>query len=459
MFPPFPEEKAKFFLTELLQKIHKGQIELLQIAKESEERKNQGVTLGVLVCKNDDGEETVIAATSGNAKRLCYSESVNNNGKNDVDRFIFAESIVSGEQIDSALKKNDLEIHRITDKIKKLSKKSGLEYEKLNERLKTMCAESLSKVHELYFFNCIDGKVRSLREICTGNQIEGKFKNPPTGTGDCAEPKLLNHAFKNHLTPISMAECRFSPENNAFHELELIPPCDERCGIILPKMLGLEILYRDDDIIVVNKQSGLLSVPGRGPEKQDCIVNRVKALFPSCIEQPSVHRLDMETSGILVLAFTKEAHRNLCRQFEEGKVQKKYIALLDGVLARKGIAQHGETELYFRLDIENRPHQIWDAQNGKKAITEWQILNVERYHAPDGSSRNVTRVEFIPHTGRTHQLRLASADGHGFGVPIIGDTLYGHCEKGERLMLHSTFISFTHPSTGKNMIFTCEPPF
>lgn len=460
MFPPFIEDKAKIFLIELLQKLQCGKIELLQVAKESEERKNQGVTLGILVCKNNDGEELVLAANSGNAKKLVFRKANENIGETDGTQFIFVDSIVTGEQIESALKKNDLEIHEITDKIKKLNKKCGAEYEDLNSKLKTMCAESLSKVHELYFFNCVDGKLRSLKEICTKNHPLHQFKNPPTGTGDCSAPKLLDYAFKNHLVPISMAECRFSAEDKTDpQKIELLPPCDERCGIILPAMLGIEILYRDEDIIVVNKQSGLLSVPGRGPDKQDCIVNRVKALFPDCIEQPSVHRLDMETSGILILAFTKEAHRNLCRQFEEGKVQKKYIALLDGVLAKKGIAQHGETELYFRLDVENRPHQIWDAQNGKKAVTEWQILNVERYKAPDGSTRNVTRVEFIPHTGRTHQLRLASADEHGFGVPIIGDTLYGHCDEGERLMLHAKFISFTHPATGKTMTFTCEPPF
>lgn len=240
---------------------------------------------------------------------------------------------------------------------------------------------------------------------------------------------------------------------------EFYPPCDSRCSLILPAILGLEILYRDSDIIVVNKQSGVLSVPGRGPEKQDCIVNRVKKLFPDCIEQPSVHRLDMETSGLLVLAFTKEAHRELNRQFEAREVHKKYIALIDGILAKKGIEKSGTMELFFRLDIENRPHQIWDRENGKSAVTQWQIENVEYYTAPDKSRRPATRVTFIPHTGRTHQLRLAAADSHGFGLPIIGDTLYGHCEKGERLLLHASELSFTHPRTKQKMDFLCPPEF
>ncbi len=133
-------------------------------------------------------------------------------------------------------------------------------------------------------------------------------------------------------------------------------------------------------------------------------------------------------------------------------------------------------ELYFRLDVENRPHQIWDSVNGKKAITRWRILNLEKYCPPaaglsagvaskdstgpsQGRKRTVTRVEFTPLTGRTHQLRLASADSHGFGIPIIGDTLYGKCESGERLLLHASFLSFAHPVTGKKMEFNCPPPF
>ena len=116
-------------------------------------------------------------------------------------------------------------------------------------------------------------------------------------------------------------------------------------------------------------------------------------------------------------------------------------------------------ELYFRLDIDNRPHQIWDEVNGKKAVTQWKILGVERYTDPHGKTTNATRVLFIPHTGRTHQLRLASADKHGFNVPIIGDTLYGKCTPGQRLMLHAQYIKFTHPTTGQTMEFTCPAEF
>lgn len=245
----------------------------------------------------------------------------------------------------------------------------------------------------------------------------------------------------------------------SFAGLATLPPCDERCGIVLPGILGLHILYRDEHLVVVNKQSGLLSVPGRGPQKQDCVVNRLRRLFPLCMEQPAVHRLDMETSGLMVLAFDAATHRALSQQFACGSVHKQYIALLDGVLAQKGIAQSGTMDLFFRLDVENRPHQIWDAVHGKRAVTEWKILGVHRYTGSGKAERNATRVLFTPHTGRTHQLRLASADPHGFGVPIIGDALYGTCAEGERLMLHAEMLCFTHPVTNKRMEFHCPADF
>lgn len=440
MFPPFDEELAFKYCKEIISLLEEKKLSLVYTTEKiSAERFANGIMIGVLVAKNSAQENKILFTVSGISRKI--------EGK--FHDAIFIEPIVSNRKIMSALQKNDKKIHLLTEKLKSCRKE---DIQELQLHRSTLTSESLEKVHELYSFYCFDGKIRSLKQICK-NQL------PPTGTGDCCAPKLLNFAFKNNLTPLSMCEVFYGRSTEKKISGCKYSPCDERCGLILPEILGLKILYRDKDIIVVNKQSGLLSVPGRGPEKQDCVVNRVKKLFPECIEQPSVHRLDMETSGLMVLAFTKDAHRNLCRQFEEGLVQKKYVALLDGILAKKGIAQTGTMELYFRLDVENRPHQIWDSVYGKKAITEWQILNVEKYSSPLENKKNVTRVLFIPHTGRTHQLRLASADSHGFGVPIIGDTLYGHCEPNERLMLHSCYIKFTHPSTGQVMEFNCESDF
>ena len=481
MFPPFPQEEAAKILEKLIFSLQTGEIELVQVARPSEERKNQGVMLGALVCKDKNGEIVNLVTNSGNAKKLKVesgkwkTENGKRKTKNDFfGEVVFVGAIVSAEEIEDALAENDKKIHELTEQIN--NEQLAISSEQLKELRKQrekLCSLSLEKVHDLYKFHCIDGKIRSLKEIC---EMYNGGKLPPTGTGDCCAPKLLDYAFSHELMPISLAETEYTarpeeqgrekqcPEPNfplsSFH-FPLTPPCDERCGILLPAMLGLRILYQDEAICVVNKQSGLLSVPGRGEDKQDCIESRFRRLFGDKVEikQPAVHRLDMETSGIMILAFTKEAHRDLNRQFEVKEVQKEYVALLDGVLPKMGIAPHGTMELFFRLDVDNRPHQIWDAENGKSAVTEWEILGVERYHAPDGSTRNATRVLFMPHTGRTHQLRLASSDSHGFGCPIIGDTLYGHCDEGERLMLHAKKISFTHPITGERMIIECESEF
>ena len=460
MFPPLPEEKAAKVLEELIHAIESGEVKIEQVARPSEERKNQGIMLGALVCTDKNGAEVNLVTNSGNAKKLemrseelgvrnCNGTSVatlpHQNFQLSTFNFQFVDSIVSAEEIEGALAENDAKIHELT---------KSREDDELREKL---CGESLERVHALYKFHCIDGKVRSLKEIC---DIYNRRKLPPTGTGDCCAPKLLDYAFSHELLPISLAETRYNFQFSPFN-FHLASPCDERCGILLPAMLGLRILWRDEAICVVNKQSGILSVPGRGEDKQDCIESRFKRLFGQAVEiaQPAVHRLDMETSGVMILAFTRAAHRELNRQFEAKEVEKEYVALLDGVLAKKGIAPHGEMELFFRLDVENRPHQIWDSENGKSAVTEWQILGVERYHAPDGSVRPATRVLFTPHTGRTHQLRLASADSHGFGTPIIGDTLYGLCDKGERLMLHAQKVTFTHPVTGERMTIECAAEF
>lgn len=208
----------------------------------------------------------------------------------------------------------------------------------------------------------------------------------------------------------------------------------------------MNIIYSDTEIIVVEKPGGLLSVPGRGEDKQDCVVSRIRNLFPSCIDQPAVHRLDMYTSGIMILAMTPESHRDLSNQFEKRLTQKQYIALVDGVVAKS----HGKIELKFRLDIDNRPYQIYDPTNGKLGITMWKKLAVEGAY---------THIEFTPITGRTHQLRVHAAHRLGLNAPIVGDKLYGNGNEGDRMMLHATSLTFRHPQTGKSVTFTSPAPF
>ena len=208
----------------------------------------------------------------------------------------------------------------------------------------------------------------------------------------------------------------------------------------------LDILYQDRSFLLINKQPSLLSVPGKGEEKHDSVVSRAKHFFPDLPEQPAVHRLDMMTSGLMLLARTSESHRNLSKQFQYRLVLKRYIAVIEGSLPEES----GTIELCFRVDPANRPYQVYDPVNGKHGVTLWRVIDREPA---------TTRVEFTPLTGRTHQLRLHAAHPKGLGAPIVGDYLYGNGSDGDRMLLHSSFLSFNHPETKKICTFTSAPPF
>lgn len=209
---------------------------------------------------------------------------------------------------------------------------------------------------------------------------------------------------------------------------------------------NIEIIYSDEALVVVNKPGGLLSVPGKGPENKDCVSSRLQTHFPDMIEQPAVHRLDMYTSGLMVYAISKEAHRNLSIQFQDKKVHKQYTAVLEGIVEEPS----GEIQLHFRLDVDNRPLQIYDPLQGKLGITRWKVLSIDN---------GQTRIEFTPLTGRTHQLRIHAAHEKGLGCPILGDSFYGSGNDGDEMFLHATELSFSHPLTGEKMFFRSEPPF
>lgn len=448
MFPPFPQESARHYCQRLISLIEKGTVLLKQCGRESLERKGQGLMIGALVCwekTGRSGRRVLLYAVSGNNKELELNKTASNPF---VEKTIFVPSIVSSDKIEAALQENDLKIHELTERINKLTvvSKTLPERKALIAERRVLTDESLRKVFSLYNFTCFDQRKVTLDEIIKkhGGHL------PPTGTGDCCAPKLLSYAFANGLEPVSMDEVYYG--RDTVHKKNGISyePCDERCGFILPSIIGLEILYCDKDLVVVNKPSGLLSVPGKGEDKKDCVEARLRRLFSQAPEQPAVHRLDMETSGILICALNPEAHRNLNEQFAAGQVHKKYIALLDGILHGK---PEGRTELPFRLDTDNRPHQIYDKINGKIGITEWKKIGV---------FSGLTRIEFSPLTGRTHQLRLAAScpvEKGGLGIPIAGDSLYGTCHEGQRLMLHASEINFRHPVSGREMHITCEPDF
>lgn len=209
----------------------------------------------------------------------------------------------------------------------------------------------------------------------------------------------------------------------------------------------LDIVYQDDALVILNKPSELLSVAGKGPELKDCLESRVQTVFPTA---KIVHRLDMATSGLLIMALTKAAHREVSRQFQDRETQKSYTARVYGHISE----DKGSVDLPLICDWPNRPKQMVDHHNGKKALTHWQVLERE-----DDGSAGATRVLLTPITGRSHQLRVHMLS---LGHPIIGDRLYAHPEAlamAPRLHLHARWIAFKHPVSGEAVEFTAECPF
>ena len=209
---------------------------------------------------------------------------------------------------------------------------------------------------------------------------------------------------------------------------------------------SLPILWEDEYIIAVNKPSGLLSVPGRYRDRQDSVLSRLRHLLPEGMALTTVHRLDQDTSGILLLARDQQTYRHLSRQFQQRRVHKVYEALLAGVMT----SEHGVINLPLWGDPDDRPYQKVDWQRGKPSITHFQVIAVGDH----------TRIEFFPLTGRTHQLRVHAADPRGLGIPILGDRLYGCCPNKERLHLHAKRLCFEHPHSGKIIsLQTQQTPF
>lgn len=288
-------------------------------------------------------------------------------------------------------------------------------------------------------------------------------KTPPAGAGECAAPKMLQQAYLHHWKPIAMAEFWWgnSPRNEVRHHGYYYPACKGKCEPILRHMLlGLEveanpmqqeaergneklnIVYEDQWLLIINKPAGMLSVPGK--ERQTSIYDLARKAYPEAGGPMIVHRLDMATSGLLIIAKDKKTHQHLQAQFKNRSIRKKYIALLDGVVPE----DEGTIELPLCPNPLDRPRQMVDTQYGKPAITYYQVLErTDKY----------TRIAFSPHTGRTHQLRVHAAHPSGLHCPIIGDELYG--KKDKRLYLHAESIEFTHPVNGQSMCITEKADF
>ena len=305
-----------------------------------------------------------------------------------------------------------------------------------------------------------------IKDLCTIFE-QTVHKTPPAGAGECALPKLLQYAYLHQLKPLAMAEFWWgnSPKTEVRHHGYYYPSCKGKCEPILQHMLQglkvdknplsanahkkeeLEIVFEDEWLVVVNKPSGMLSVPGK-EEEADSVYHRVKARYPEATGPMIVHRLDMATSGLLLVAKTKEVHQHLQEQFMNRSIKKRYVALLDRS-EQNGLAEEtGTINLPLCLNPLDRPRQMVSEEYGKPAVTEYRILNY---------SDKYIRIAFYPLTGRTHQLRVHAAHHQGLNCPILGDELYG--KKADRLYLHAEYLEFRHPVYGDIICIQKEAEF
>lgn len=355
------------------------------------------------------------------------------------------------------LKDKKREAKEAVEDLYKKKTKLDKRIEDLKEVRRQKSASLQEKIFHEYQFLNFSGETRSLLSIFgeKGELI------PPAGAGECAAPKLLHYAFQNKMKPIAMAEFWWgaSPKSEVRKHQSFYPACRSKCEPILGHMLqgleidenpllkqnselSLEVLFEDESIIVVNKPANFLSVPGIN--LQDSVYTRIQQMRSDLSGPIIVHRLDMSTSGILMLAKNKEVHKKLQNQFTRRIVKKKYIAVLDGEPSRN----NGEITLPLRVDLDDRPRQLVCYEYGKNAKTKWEIVEVKNGRA---------KVNFYPETGRTHQLRVHASHPQGLDCPILGDDLYGN--KDERLHLHAGELSFYHPKTNEWMTISCDPDF
>lgn len=383
------------------------------------------------------------------------------------------------------LEECEAEVHRFKDEI---------------ERLKAERKERSAALQQKLFgeFRMLNAR-GEVKDLCTIFEQTVR-KVPPGGAGECALPKLLQYAYLHQLKPLAMAEFWWgdSPKNEIRHHGYYYPSCKGKCEPILQHMLQglevdenplldnvhkdtrLEIVFEDEWLLVINKPAGMLSVPGKA-EDMDSVYHRLKKKYPDATGPMIVHRLDMATSGLLLVAKTKEAHRHLQAQFENRSIKKRYIALLDGAIAETeetttqvteatrtikttqtiGTPETIETpettripektgriSLPLCLNPLDRPRQMVSEEHGKEAVTEYQII---------AKSEKYTRIAFYPLTGRTHQLRVHAAHPKGLNCPILGDELYG--KKADRLYLHAEYIEFRHPVYGDIICIQKAPDF
>ncbi len=403
------------------------------IHAEIREDADNGKMFGVLVVEYEGGL-AYLAAYSGLLA-----------GRNDWSFFV--PPVYDAQQPDGHFKTTEREISLI-------SHHSPLIAKKMSQDLQVWL------FHQYQLLNA-RGEVKDLVDIWQSYysrpKLRQKFPLPPGGTGDCCAPKLLQYAYQQGLKPVCMAEFWWGATTHTElrQHLNYYPACRGKCKPILTWMLeGLDVdpnpelqgvahlelntVYEDNDIVVVDKPSGMLSVPGRIDDYSVETVMRQR--YPDAM---IVHRLDMGTSGLLIVAKSSEAYHPLQEQFIKHQVKKKYVAMVEDGRCKKEEVR-GTISLPLRPDPMNRPRQMVDMEHGKRAVTDYEFLSDDL-------------VALYPQTGRTHQLRIHCAHPDGLGRPIVGDELYG--TKGERLMLHASEIWFVHPKTQEPMHLISQPPF
>ena len=329
------------------------------------------------------------------------------------------------------------------------------EINQLKEERRQKSGALQQKLFAEYSFLNQFGERKSIGEIFNNN--------PPAGAGECAAPKLLHYAFEHNLKPIAMAEFWWgqSPKSEIRKHKQFYPACKSKCEpILMSHMLkgldmeanpfqenpaegkDIEIVFEDEVLAVINKPAEFLSVPGK--IISDSVYQRIKDLYPNATGPLIVHRLDMSTSGLMLIAKDEETYVKLQSQFIKRTIKKRYVALLDGILTE----EQGFIDLPLRVDLDDRPRQLVCYEHGKPAQTKWEKIQVRN---------NQTLVYFYPITGRTHQLRVHASHELGLKTPIVGDDLYG--SKANRLHLHAESLTFEHPITREKMTITKEAAF
>lgn len=323
---------------------------------------------------------------------------------------------------------------------------------------KAKSVELQEAIFKSFIFQNCAGERKDVKTVFKDFGVE----SPPAGAGECAAPKLFQYAFMHRMTPVALAEFWWgaSPHSVIREHGHFYPACRSKCEPILSFMMQgmsvqpnplmenaganqeLEILYEDEHLVVVNKPAGLLSVPGKHVE--DSVQTRIQRLYPKASGPLIVHRLDQDTSGIMVIALSKVAHQHLQHQFRDRTIRKTYIAILEKAIDHTS----GVIDIPLILDVDNRPMQKVNRKHGKAAKTLYQVLE---------KRANRTLIQLNPVTGRSHQLRVHCAHKSGLHAPIVGDNLYGR--RAARLYLHAEQIEFTHPILSTTVQIKTERPF